>query len=192
MAIDGVYISGYFTEEDRSELDVYARELRDKEIPFYVRNLTGTILQAAVDFADFELIAVAYPILQEFMVNGGYDLTKYFILKLWHLVTKRTRNRSPFTVSIEGIPTVNGTENIKFKVSEPLSRKDQEKFIDKTFELASQIENHQYQLLEKSRYYPAVGGHIFVFDSERESFEEVDIEAVLNRKSESATEKPST
>lgn len=191
MALDGVYISGYFTEEDRSELDIYARELHDKEVPLYVRNLTGTIMQAAFDFADFELIAVAYPILQQFIMNGGYDLTKLFILKLWNLITKDRRSRTPFTVSIEGIPTIKGTENIKFKVSEPLSKRAQEKFVEKTFELAFQIENHQYQLLEKSRYYPAIGGHIFTYDLEDESFKEMNIETELSRRSQNTTDEQS-
>ena len=40
-------------------------------------------MQSAFDFADFELIAVAYEVLQQFILNGGYDVTKYFFKKLW-------------------------------------------------------------------------------------------------------------
>ena len=81
MAMDGLYISGYFSDDDKLMLDNYADELHSKNVPFYVRNLSDTIMQSAFDFADFELIAVAYEVLQQFILNGGYDVTKYFFKK---------------------------------------------------------------------------------------------------------------
>lgn len=69
--MDGVYISGFFSDEDKPALDGFANELREKGVPFYVRNLSGVIMQSAFDFADFELIAIAYPVFREFVMNGG-------------------------------------------------------------------------------------------------------------------------
>lgn len=67
MAIDGLYISGYFSDNDNSMLSAYADELKGKGFRFYVRNLSGTMMQSAFDFADFELIAVAYEVLQPYL-----------------------------------------------------------------------------------------------------------------------------
>ena len=49
--MDGVYISGFFSDEDKPALDSFANELREKGVPFYVRNLSGAIMQSAFDFA---------------------------------------------------------------------------------------------------------------------------------------------
>ena len=180
--MDGVYISGFLTDGDKTELDSIAQELHEKGVPFYVRNLSGVIMQSAFDFADFELIAIAYPVFREFVMNGGYDLAKYFVLRLWNLVTKGRNSKIPFTVTIEGIPTTTGIETIKCKISEPLSRKAQEKVVDKAFELASQIENHQYQLLDRSRYFDALNGHIFNYDAASETLTEINIEEELQKR----------
>lgn len=182
--MDGVYISGFFSDEDKPALDGFAGELREKGVPFYVRNLSGVIMQSAFDFADFELIAIAYPVLREFVMKGGYDLAKFFVIRLWNLVTKGRNSKIPFTVTIEGIPTTTGTETIKCKISEPLSKKAQEKVVDKAFELASQIENHQYQLLDRSRYYAALNGHIFNYDAESETLTEMNIEEELQKRAQ--------
>lgn len=40
MAIDGFYISGYFSDNDNSMLSAYADELKEKGFRFYVRNLS--------------------------------------------------------------------------------------------------------------------------------------------------------
>ena len=45
MATDGLYISGYFSDDDKLMLDNYADELHSKNVPFYVRNLYDTIMQ---------------------------------------------------------------------------------------------------------------------------------------------------
>ena len=135
------------------------------------------MIQSAFDFADFELIAVAYEVLQQFILNGGYDVAKYFFKKLWWDITKNRESNIPFTISIEGILTENGTETIKCKTQGQLSDEQKEKVLDKTFSLASQIEKHQYQLMEKNQYYAALNGHLFRYDLSDEELHEIDIGA---------------
>lgn len=184
MALDGLYISGYFTDDDNSMLAQYAEDLQTKDVPFYVRNLSGTIMQAAFDFVDVEVIAIAYEILQQFIIDGGYDVTKYYFKKLWWNITKGKESNIPFTISIEGIPTINGTETIKCKTQGQMSDEDRDKVLEKTFSLASQIENHQYRLMEKNQYYHALSGHLFKYDFEDEQLHEIDIEVELKKKPE--------
>ena len=184
MAMDGLYISGYFSDDDKLMLDNYADELHSKNVPFYVRNLSDTIMQSAFDFADFELIAVAYEVLKQFILNGGYDVTKYFFKKLWCNITQNRESNIPFTISIEGIPTANGSETIKCKTQGQLSDEQKEKVLDKIFSLASQIENHQYRLMEKDQYYAALSGHLFRYDLSDEELHEIDIVAEVKKKSE--------
>ena len=50
--------------------------------------------------------------------------------------------------------------------------------IEKTCSLASQIEKHQYQLMEKNHYYNALGGHLFRYDLIDEELHKIDIEAL--------------
>ena len=65
---------------------------------------------------------------------------------------------------------------------EKVSKKAQEKVVDKAFELASQIENHQYQLLDRSRYFDALNGHIFNYDAASETLTEINIEEELQKR----------
>ncbi len=165
MAIDGIYISRYFTDEDCLVLGNFEKGLHDRGCRLYVRNLSGTIMHSAFDFADLELIGIAYSVLRAFMMSGSYDLAKHFFLCLWRFITKDRQSDIPFTLSIEGIPTVSGSENINCKISGSLPDDLREKALEKTFALASQIESHQLQLLERSRYYDALNAHLFTYAS---------------------------
>ncbi len=184
MALDGIYISGYFTDDDNTMLKQYEDELRSKGVPLHIRNLSGTIMQASFDFVDVEVIAIAYSVLQQFIINGGYDITKYFLKKLWFNITKDRESNIPFTISIEGIPTTNGAETIKCKTLGKISDEDKDKILEKTFDLASQIENHQYQLMNKNQFYNALNGHVFKYDNNDESLHEVDVEKELRKRSD--------
>lgn len=120
--------------------------------------------------------------LQQIIISGGYDITKYFIKKLWSNIVKIRKSKVPFTISIEGIPYFDGIETIKCKIDGDMSDENKEKVIEKTIALASQIEKHQYQLRAKSRYYDELGGYIFKYDMTDEQFYEMNIEEELRRK----------
>ena len=184
MTLDGLYISGYFSDQDKAMLDCYADELESKSVPFYVRNLSNTTILAAFDYVDFEIISIAYEVLHQFIISGGYDLTKFFFKRLWWNITKGRESDTPFTISIEGIPTVTGPTTIKCKTEGRFSDQDKDKALDKTFTLAFQIENHQYQLMEKNQYYDALGGHLFRYDADNEELHEIDVAEELKKKTE--------
>lgn len=181
MTLDGIYISGFFKENDNLMLDEYANQFKQKQIPFYVRNLNGILMQSALDFIDYEFIAVSHAVLQQFLISGGYDLTKHLFLNLWKFITKDFHSKVPFTISINGIPTENGTETIKCKVNGQITDDMKMKAIEKTFELASQVEQHQFQLQEKNKF-NTLEGHLFIYDSANNTITEMDIEEMINNK----------
>ena len=55
MSIDGLYISGYFSDDDNPMLSAYADKLKEKGLRLYVRNLSGTMMQVM-----FETLFSAY------------------------------------------------------------------------------------------------------------------------------------
>lgn len=182
LSINGIYISGFFSKDDKEMLDTYAAQLSSKGIPFYVRNLTGSMMQSALDFTDYEVLAIAHEVLKQFLLSGGYDITKHYLKLLWKNITKDRYSGVPFTISIDGIPTSNGKQTIKCKVTDSLSDEEKEKVLDKAFALASQIENHQYQLMKKSQYYDALGGHLFKYDFQNSKLCEIDVEEEIRKK----------
>ena len=110
---------------------------------------------------------------------AGHSLAH--LLQPTHL-SRSTRAMMPFTISIEGIPTPNGKRTIKCKITDSLSDEEKEKVLDKTFALASQIENHQYQLMEKNQYYSALGGHLFKYNSQSSTLSEIDVLEEIKKK----------
>lgn len=190
MACDGIYISGYFLEEEKEYIQEISEELHSREIPLYVRNLSGQLIQAAFDFADFELIQIGYTVLKSFLLSGGYDIVKLCFMRLWMLISKGHGSNRPFTISIEGIPTVNGPETIKCKIKGCPTDKMKNDILDKTFSLAAQIENHQFQLLERSPYYTALEGHLFTYDTDIGELVEMDIAKEVQKLTHKAEENP--
>ena len=184
MQNNGIYISGYFDDEDLEVLNEYEKELADMNVSLFKRNLKGGIYNSALDFADLEVLMFSYELIKSFVFSGSYDIIKHIILKLWDTTKKFCGEKLPFTVGLSGIPTINGTENIKCKIYGWLSKKQKEKVIEKTFELAKQIEEHQYELMKRSIYYNAFNSHVFSYDNEKEVLSEIDIEKEVKKKIE--------
>ena len=177
-----IYISGCFSIEDHSTLDEIKEELNKANIQLTCRNLSGTIMHSALDFIDIDMVQLGWEFIQEMVFSGSFELLKFFVKKLWKLITKDRSTPVPFTFSISGIPSITGTENIKYKISGPLSDEAKEIAIQKGFELASQVEKHQFELLERDRYYPAVNAHLFRYNPEREIYEEINIAKEVKKK----------
>lgn len=182
MDNSSIYVAGFFCDEDKTSLDELYKELREDDISLIGRNLSGGIYNSALDFADLEVIAFSFELLKNFIISGGYDVLKHYILRFWKIIQKDRSGKVPFTISIEGIPTLNGTENVKCKISGLLSKNQKEQAVIKTFELAKQIEAHQYELLKRSQYYNVFNAHIFSFDPETDSMSEIDIEKEIIKK----------
>ncbi len=182
MDNSSIYVAGFFNDEDKTLLDELYKKLCKNDISLIGRNLSGGIYNSALDFVDLEIIAFSFELLKNFIYSGGYDILKYYILRLWQTIQKGRSGRVPFTISIEGIPTLSGPENIKCKVSGTLSNKQKEQAFIKTVELAKQIETHQYELLKRSQYYNAFNAHVFLFDPEDNSMSEIDIEKEIVKK----------
>ena len=170
-----IYISGYFSDEEHSTLNGVKEELNKANIQLHCRNLSGTIMHSAPDFIDIDMVELGWEFLQAMIFSGSFEVLKLIVKKLWKLVTKDRNTPVPFTFSISGIPSITGTENIKCKISGPLSDEAKELAIHKGFELAAQVEKHQFELLERDLYYPAVNAHLFRYDPVREVYEEIDI-----------------
>ena len=139
-------------------------------------------MHSALDFADFEAIIFSYELVKSLYYSGCYDFLKFMLLKLWNTIKNGKASEVPFTISIEGIPTVNGPENIKCKISGPLSKREREIALEQSFGLAYQIEKHQFELLKRGRYYDAFNAHIFTYDEENCSYTEMDIDAEIQKK----------
>lgn len=185
MDNSSIYVAGFFYDEDKPSLDELYKELRENDISLTGRNLSGGIYNSALDFADLEIIAFSFELLKNFIISGGYDILKHYILRLWKIIQKDRSGRVPFTISIEGIPTLSGTENVKCKIPGSLSKQQKEQAVIKTFELAKQIETHQYELLKRSRYYNAFNAHVFSFNPEDNAMSEIDIEKEIVKKTNS-------
>lgn len=179
---NSIFVSGFFSDNDKMQLNECCLELEKHSISLQVRNLNGTIMHSAFDFADVEVIAFSYELAKALYYSGCYDFLKYMILKLWHMVRRDTPNRVPFTIDIEGVPTINGPENLKFKISGSLSEDEKMLALEKSFELASQIEKHQAELLEKSLYNDAFNAHVFAFNQQDSFYTEIDIAKEVQKK----------
>ena len=179
---DNIFVAGFLSDKDKMQLDECRLELDKYNISLQVRNLNGTIMHSAFDFADVEIIAFSYELVKALYYAGLYDFLKYIILKLWHTVRKGPPSNIPFTIDIEGIPTINGPENLKFKISGSLSQDEKKIALEKSFELASQVEKHQAELLNKSIYNDAFNARIFAYDQQGSAYTEIDIAKEAQKK----------
>jgi len=184
-----VFISGFFSESDQAVLDKYCTELEEKNIILQVRNLSGTFMNSALDFTSVEVVMFSYELIKSFVSSGAYDIFKHYILNLWKITRKNETSQVPFTMTITGIPTIYGPENIECKISEPLTSEEKEIAIGKQYELAKQIENHQFELLKRSQYYDAFGAHVFRYDSQSCSFAEINIAEEIRKKIDEGKDK---
>ena len=176
-----ICFSAYYDEHDVSTINECANDLAKLNISLSVRNLTGSMFQAAHDFVDIQLIVFAYEMLRNIMMSGSYDILKMVFLKLWGTVKDTVL---PFTISIRGIPTDKGTKTVKFKVSGSLTNKQKSAFIDKSFELADRIVENNFELMKESKFYDALDGHIMIYDIDDASFTEMDVEEELKKRSQ--------
>lgn len=181
MKKDSIYISGCFCEENEKNIEECEKQLQDINVALCKHDLSGEIYHSALDFMDLEMVAFSYELLRNFISSGSYDLFKSIVLKLWVNIRDKSSNKVPFTISIDGIPTIRGIENIKCKIEGSLTRKQKEKIIVQTFELAKQIEKHQFKLLERGRFYDAFNAHVFKYDSAEQLLTEVDIEEEIKK-----------
>ena len=179
---ENIFISGFFSDNDQEQLSECCTELENHNISLKIRNLNGVIMNSALDFADFEAIIFSYELVKSLYYSGCYDFLKFMLLKLWNTIKNGNTSAVPFTIDIEGIPTVNGPENIKCKISGPLSKHEREIALEQSFSLASQIENHQFELLKRGRYYDAFSAHVFAYDEEKCAYAETDIDAEIQKK----------
>ena len=81
--MNGIYISGYFTEEDHKVLDEYRNELEKNGIQLLCRDLTGSMMQSALDFIDIDVVEFGWDILKALAIKGGTGLIIFWIKKLW-------------------------------------------------------------------------------------------------------------
>ncbi len=161
----------------------YEKELAKYNISLKKRDLNGCIMNDALDFIDYELIALGYSLLQSIIFPECYDILKNIILKMWETIGSHN-SRVPFTIKINGIPTENGNENISCKIEGGLSSKQKDDVLEKTFEFANNISNNTFKLKEKSRFYNAFNAHVFQINPNDYSFSEIDIEEEIRKKTE--------
>lgn len=182
MKTPNIFISGFFTDDDIQEISAIDTEINKRGITLEKHNLTGSIFHSALDFIDLEKISISYELVTALIYSGCYDFLKSLMLKLWYVAKKNDSEKVPFTVEIDGIPINNTSENIKCKIYGKLSQKQKDTIIDNAFGLAKQIENHQYELLSRSPYYNAFNAHVFKYDSETDSFTEIDLNEEVRKK----------
>ena len=182
MKVPDIYISGFFTDDDINEISAIEAEINKRGITLGKRNLTGSMFHSALDFADLEILALSYEFAVAIIHSGCYDFLKSLILKLWNISQKDNLEKIPFTIEIDGIPYYKSSENIKCKVYGKLSKKQKDAIIDNTFNLAKQVENHQHELLARTPYYNAFNAHVFKYDSETDTFTEIDLNEEVRKK----------
>lgn len=163
-------------------MDVYENELQKYHIILKTRDLNGSIMNAALDFVDYDFLVLGYDLLQNIIFSGCYDIIKNILVNIWSSIRVHNSN-IPFTIKINGIPTDKGSENISCKVEGSLTRKQKGEVIAKTFDLANSISNNHFILKERGKFYDAFGAHVLRINPDDFSFSEIDIEEEIRKES---------
>ena len=166
---------------DSRSLMSYSKELQYHNINLEIKDINGSIINAALDFVDYEFIILGYSLLQNIIFSGCYDIVKNIIIKIWNSM-KSHNSKIPFTIKITGIPTDTGPENISCKIEGFLTSKQKGYVLEKTFDLANNISKNTLKLKERSMFYEAFGAHVFRMDSDDFSISEIDIEEEIRKK----------
>jgi len=171
------YNSSY---SNNSMLTECSEELKKYNICIQSRDLKGSIMNAALDFIDYEFIEFGYELIQTIILSGCYDIIKLLALNIWHSIRPRN-SKIPFTIKVSGIPTETGSENISCKIEGTLTDEQKSMVINKTFDIANNIANNSFKLKERSKFYDAFNAHVFRVDVENESISEIDIEEEIRK-----------
>ena len=94
----GVQFNSSFSDGD--SLADYAHELQKYNIVLATRDLKGVIMNAALDFVDYDLISLGYELLRTIMLSGCYDIIKSLIIRMWNSIRPHNSN-IPFTIKIK-------------------------------------------------------------------------------------------
>ena len=182
MTSNNMLISGFFTEEDFISIKSFSKELDSYANNVGIQNWAGIPMQSSFDYMNVEAITIAYTLLSSLLLNGSYDLLKAFIIRVWRIISIRSPKEKaiPFTISIEGIPTVDGPNVINCKIQGCLSDEQKAIAVDKTFQIAEQIEKHHFQLMKT--YYTERCGHLFRYDTNKGEYVEADMYAEIQEK----------
>lgn len=186
MEENGDFVIRYHSDYcDNTLLQKCETLLEEYQIQYKKIDLKGYIVNGALDFVDYDLIAISYTILQSFFLSGLYDVLKQIFINLWTSIRPEKVNRVPWTFRIEGIPTVGGKKNIAIKVTGHLNNEQKKLIINRVFDLANNIQNNSYRLKRQDKYYDIFNAHVININPETLEVQEINIEEELRKKTDS-------
>ena len=160
---------------DEEEIRILLQPLRDmgleiEERTFYIKN-------AYIDLVDYDCIAFAFYLINEFTVNGMYDAFKNIIIKLFGAIRKKGRGGdSDFTLEIGGIPKDGGTTAVSLKISGDYTDDDRRYAIEGIIALTNDIASGKYDFIYNSKCPDFSDKHIFEMDKESFDIKEIDVD----------------
>lgn len=184
MNAELIYAKGFLNQESLKELACIRNEMEREGLRLEQRDMTGSIYNSALDFTDLDLIAISTQCIQSIISSGLYDVLKTWLVRLWNAMRGDSQSKVPFTIVVDGVPTINGPETIKVKIPDGLSNSEKKYVIDKTFDLAEKIAQNQVELLKLGKYYTWFNGHVFYYEPTEKRIQEIDVEAEVKKKME--------
>lgn len=177
----------YFANaEAENEIISCENKLNEIGLSLYKKDLSGKMFNAALDFADIDIIIMSGNLLlQQLALNGTYDLLKATVVKLWSAMRRVHNNMSkiPFSIRIGRIPTPYGDKDITFKIVGDLSEKQKTLVINRAFDTVQKISEGNIHLMEKAKANEEFGGaHLLRIDPQKLSVSEIDIDAEIQKK----------